>query len=307
VFDHPGTPAPRPVSRLSARPRGLPHAAFLELGRMLAATMSGELDRVVDRRSLATRLRSIGTWTKRRAVGMRDALTRVSGNTWIGVALLTGGTAVAIVEDFASDVWVDRPLLAALAGGVLLLGWTVVLVNQYLADRERRRWLTVAVAALEDLGRVARATWFQLVVNLHLTTIFEPQVAVLRVQMMSAQGRASLAASVAGVAQTPKGRREIFNELYKIAEGTREVLSRWTPIMITQPPEAGHLSDFADLYRRVVQLLRFLVREVESGWPLAIPEQEVADKLVTIIEMAARQDHDLFEGAEEIAALWEAD
>ena len=244
---------------------------------------------------------------KQVAIRTRRTLARVSGKTWLGLVALTIGTGVAVVEDFASDVWVDRPMLAALAGGVLVLGWTVVLVNQYLAARERRRWLTVAAAALEDLGRVARAAWLQLVINLHLTTICEPQVVVLRTQMMSAQGRAILAAAVDGVAQTPEGRRSVFNQLHKIAEGTRQVLALWTPVMITQPEEAETLSRFADLHRRVVQLLRFLAREVESSWPLAISAEEVADKLVRIIEMAAEQDHDLFEHADQIAALRDAE
>ena len=218
----------RPIRRSVHAVRGQRNAPR-ERRRMLADTVSGELDRAVGRAPVVPRLaKSIGSSTKKLAVRMRGALERVSRNTWLGLALLAAGTGVAIAEDFASDVWMDRPMLAALAGGALLLGWTVVLVNQYLADRERRRWLTVAAAALEDLARVARAAWLQLVVNLHLTYIVERQVAVLRSQMMSTEGRAQLAAAVEELAQRAEGRREIFKELHKIAEAAREVLALWT-------------------------------------------------------------------------------
>jgi hypothetical protein len=93
----------------------------------------------------------------------------------------------------------------------------------------------------------------------------------------------------------------MFRELHKIAEAAREVLALWMPIMITQPDEATHLSEFARLHRRIVQLLRFLARE--SNWPIAISESEVTEKLVMIIEMAAEQDHDLFQVAEQLSSL----
>jgi hypothetical protein len=220
--------------------------------------------------------------------------------------VLTVGTGVAVAEDFASDVWVDRPMLAAFVSGILLLGWTVVLVNQYLAEREHRRWLTVAAAALEDLGRVARAAWLQLVINLHLVAAINPQVIATRTQIMTAEGQSQLAQAVSRFVRTPDNRQAMFDQLHDIAEAAREVLVMWTPIMITQPGEAKHLSDFADFYRRVVQLLGFLSREVKSNWPLAISEQEVAEKLAKIIDMAMQQDHDLFEAADHMAALRDA-
>ena len=271
---------------------------------ILADALAKELDRANSRgNALTRRIGALGTRIQEFATKMRQALGRVSRNTWLGTALLTAGTAVAIVEDFASDVWADRPMLAALAGGVLVLGWTVVLVNQYLAARERRRWLTVAASALEDLGRVARAAWMQLVINLRLMIVVEPQVAVLRAEMMSAEGRLQLRAAARRIAGGVEGRAQIFDQLHQIAETSRAVLALWTPIMITQPDEATHLGDFADFHRRVVQLLGFLSREVKSSWPLAISQQEVADKLVKIIEMAAQQDHDLFEAAEGMVPL----
>ena len=96
---------------------------------------------------------------------------------------------MAIAEDFTSDVWLDRPMLATLSGGVLVLGWTVVFVNQYLAAREHRRWVIVAASAMEDLGRVAQTAWMQPMMDLRLTTTSESQVRLLQGAMMSPQDR----------------------------------------------------------------------------------------------------------------------
>ena len=71
--------------------------------------------------------------------------------------------------------------------------------------------------------------------------------------------------------------------------------------MITQPGEAQHLGDFAELYRLLVELLRLLANEGTAA--VTIPEQLVAAKLVRIVQMAARQDRDLSAAVEQISPL----
>ena len=204
-----------PVTRDPARRRAEPRpctlgsgakAAVLASSRALVASfrnrarrpilpdaLATKLDREEDRADgLARRLTAVRSGMHKHAAKQRRELSHVSKKTWIGMALLAAGTAAAIVEDFASDVWADRPMVATLSGGVLVLGWTVVLVNQYLAARERRRWLMVAAAALEDLGQAARGAWRQLVFNLPLIPFTEfqgrdPSLALWRRRLMNAQ------------------------------------------------------------------------------------------------------------------------
>ena len=107
---------------------------------------------------------------------------------------------------------------------------------------------------------------------------------------------------MATVTERAGGTDEIRAQLHQIAETSGAVLALWTPIMLTQPDAATHLGDFADLHRRAVRLLAFLKKEVDSGSPLGIAQrEEVVEKLVTIIQMASRQDHDLFAAASDMA------
>lgn len=194
-------------------------------------------------------------------------------------------------------------MLATLVGGVLVLGWTITLVNRYLARREQKRWLLTAAAAFADLGRVARATWVQLsVTGLKLTTITDQQsVPALRDKMLSAERQANLLTETTRLARDPGGRAKIFRELHKVVATTRETLALWTPIMVTQPDDSELLSRFADLLRREVKLLGILSVEVTAGVVPNESPEDIGQRLASVIALAEAYDRDLFRIADDLA------
>lgn len=248
---------------------------------------------------LTTRAKTVQVWSKLEARIPILTYVRKMNRWW--TVVLTLGTGAAVVLDFASRLWVNHSMLTGLISGALVLGWTVLLVNGYVSAREQRRWLVVAVTALEDLGRVTRATWVELTVNLKLTIVLEPRSAPdLRDLMLSSDGRSGLRQATGKLATSPAGRDLAFEQLHRIAEKTREILALWTPIMVTQPGSAKLLADFADLHRRIVRLLGILHVERASGVPASEPD--VADRLASIILAAGEQDLALFEAAEALAS-----
>lgn len=64
---------------------------------------------------------------------------------------------VAAVTDsplnWTSDYWVDHPMVAALASGLVLFGVAYVLVDRIVQNREAKRWRQVALLAFLDLGQ----------------------------------------------------------------------------------------------------------------------------------------------------------
>src|SRR4051794_39666171 len=88
-----------------------------------------------------------------------DFLKQISSarRAWVGALL--GALAVSITVDALTDAWDSVPFLTNLISRVLLLGLTVLLVDEYLSFVADRRWSPVAAFALEDLGRISRAVW----------------------------------------------------------------------------------------------------------------------------------------------------
>lgn len=83
----------------------------------------------------------------------------------IGVAL----TAAAAISDFLTgSFWERHAMLASLVANALVVVVTVVVVNEVLERRERRRWNLLAQSVLFALLQSARATWTGLLELLQL-------------------------------------------------------------------------------------------------------------------------------------------
>ncbi len=215
-----------------------------------------------------------------------------------GLALATGAV---LVLDFTTDVWSDRPMLTALLSGAFLIAFTAVLVNAYLSFAAMQRWLPVAAAALEDLGRVSRAVWIQLIRDLHLANI-QGRTRDITAWLMDAGGRQALDTGVKRVAENSEERKKLFEELNKLARSTKDLIAQWGPIMLPQPDAVRYLARFAEMHRRMAGLLAALQVEQASG-ELEITTDELAEELLWIVEEALRQDGALFERAVEFAPI----
>lgn len=192
------------------------------------------------------------------------------------------------VADACSTFGDDLPVLTNVIVGVLLLGLTITLVEEYLAFRARERWSAVAAFALEDLMRVTRAVWVK---NGHL---IQPPLETLgveqfRVQVASAEGREQQRAALLELLSTPAGRQRAYDELHETAGRTREVIIAWAPTMVSQERLAPALASLADVHRQMVRVLQFLHRE-RAGGELPIAPEDLATLLLEIQSRASDLD-----------------
>ena len=74
------------------------------------------------------------------------------------------GVVVAAASDFLiGSFWGSHAMLTSLIASLLVLAVTVVVLNEVLDRRDRRRWSVLAQHVLFQLVQCARATWMGLV------------------------------------------------------------------------------------------------------------------------------------------------
>jgi hypothetical protein len=162
-----------------------------------------------------------------------ESTRRLATVAAIGVAVI----ALAAASDFVvRSFWSRHAMLTSLIASLLVLAVTVVVLNEALERRERRRWSVLAQYVLFQLVQCARGTWMDLV---ELVTECEIDTA-------SADGlvtAASLALDTEGFSAATRAllaepqRREQLQELtVALAAHSREVISRWASVMVGSGP-----------------------------------------------------------------------
>ena len=208
---------------------------------------------------------------------------------WIIVLLLAIGGSVA--ADLASDWWDAAPFATNVVSSVLLLGLTVMLVDEFLSFRAAQAWDPVAAFALEDLGRVSRAVWVRLASFLRP----EPEaigVDEYRAWVASARGRSEQRTRMIEIAEDAGRLNDLYEVLHETADGTRELLVRWAPTLVPRAPLAGYLSEFSRLHRRIVEVLGVL--HVGQHKPLPITPAELTEDVLAIATLAEALDRRFF-------------
>src|ERR1700690_1906918 len=68
--------------------------------------------------------------------------------------------ALAAASDFVfGSFWTSHAMLTSLIASLIVLAVTVVVLNEWLERRDRRRWSVLAQYVLFQLVQAARATW----------------------------------------------------------------------------------------------------------------------------------------------------
>ena len=160
------------------------------------------------------------------------------------------GTAVIVLAG-ASDLvlgsfWSGHAMLTSLIASLIVLAVTVVVLNEWLERRDRRRWSVLAQYVLFQLVQAARATWTTLA-ELILERDIEPGDPV--------QLRAAAAALDAGAVSVAtralladRRRRALLQEvLIALAAHSRGVIVGWASVMVGSGP-------YTDVFDRHVEL-----------------------------------------------------
>ncbi len=84
----------------------------------------------------------------------------------LAIAATVGAAVIALAaasDLLLSSFWSSHAMLTSLIASLLVLAVTVVVLNEVLDRRDRRRWSVLAQYVLFQLVQAARATWMGLV------------------------------------------------------------------------------------------------------------------------------------------------
>jgi hypothetical protein len=156
--------------------------------------------------------------------------------------------AIAAASDFVfGSFWISHAMLTSLIASLLVLAVTVVVLNEVLERRDRRRWSVLAQYVLFQLVQCARASWMgftELVTRQEIETgATEGLLAGARLALdtpaLSTATRAMLADAE---------RRRVLQEMVVVlAAHCRGVIAEWASVMVGAGP-------YTEIFDRHVEL-----------------------------------------------------
>jgi hypothetical protein len=168
------------------------------------------------------------------------------------LAIAAGVGAVVIVLAGASDFvlgsfWSTHAMLSALIASLIVLGVTVVVLNEWLERRDRRRWRVLAQYVLFQLVQSARATWTTLVELIMEREIEPGDAKELRVAAAIALEGPGLSSATSALLADPRRRAVLQAAIVALAGHSRGVVLGWASVMVGSGP-------YTDVFDRHVEL-----------------------------------------------------
>jgi hypothetical protein len=247
-----------------------------------------------------------------------DADRRFALAAGAGVALiLASGLSDFVVGTF----WERHTLLASLVANLLVVAVTVVVVNEMLERRDRRRWNLLAQSVLFALLQSARATWTGLVEVLGLAEVQSGAVEPLRSAAGLARDAERVSHAARGLLEDAERRASLQRMCVALSEHASAVIARWAPVMVGAGPYAEMFDRHVELASRLEWLSSVLAHnEPVSGRSVrdrALTRSSVAtehavelgnddwlhDQLLAVIRLATDLDQESRESAYSLVPL----
>jgi len=200
---------------------------------------------------------------------------------WAGAAgllLLVG----AIASDFlVGSFWQRHSLLTSLLANVLVVAITVVVLNELLERRDRKRWNLLAQNALFVLTQSARATWTEMIELLGITEVHSGDVDSLRADADLASDTARISAAADRLLGQEDGRARLQRLSQALSGHYAEVIASWAPVLVGARPYAEILDRHVELAGR----LEWLSSVLSQNEPA--PDQSRRERSLTRSSIAA--------------------
>jgi len=164
-----------------------------------------------------------------------------------GVGVLV---AAAISDFVVGSFWSGHAMLTSLLASLIVLAVTVVVLNEWLDRRDRRRWSLLAQYVLFQLVQAARATWIGLLELIEERPI-ESGTAALTEAAQLALDTASLSAATRTMLADAERRRILQELMVAIAAHSRSVVAAWASVMVGSGP-------YTEIFDRHVELQGYL-------------------------------------------------
>ena len=168
----------------------------------------------------------------------------------LAIAATVGAAVIglAAASDFlVSSFWSSHAMLTSLIASLLVLAVTVVVLNEVLERRDRKRWSVLAQYVLFQLVQSARATWMELV-----ELVAEQEVETGSTEGLLTGARLALdtpafSTATRAMLEDPR-RRAVLQELVgALATHSRGVIANWASVMVGSGP-------YTEVFDRHVEL-----------------------------------------------------
>jgi hypothetical protein len=218
--------------------------------------------------------------------------------------------AAAAASDFVfGSFWVAHAMLTALIASLLVLAVTVVVLNEWLGRRDRRRWSVLAQYVLFQLVQSARATWMGLVELVDGRDIETGSSEGLLAGAGLALDTTAFSAATRTMLADAERRRVLQEMLVALAAHSRGVIASWAAVMVGAGPYAEVFDRHVELQGRVdwisdvlahnepneerTLVHRKLVRSSLAAEHIAILEPDwIHDQIVSTAQLAVRLDYE---------------
>jgi hypothetical protein len=236
----------------------------------------------------------------------------------VGLALMVA----AGVSDFVvGSFWLRHALLTSLVANVLVVAITLVVINEFVERRDRRRWNLLAQSVLLALTQSARATWTGLVEVLRLGEVHSGAVQHLLEGASVARDSERVSQAIRELLADEERRSVLQRVTVTLADHTSQVIARWASVMVNASPYATVLDRHVELAARLEWLSSVLTHkeppEGQSRREQALLRSSVAtehadewgsdewlhDQLLAVINLATELDYRSRELAYEIVPL----
>jgi hypothetical protein len=166
----------------------------------------------------------------------------------VGLTLILAAGA----SDFLlGSFWARHGLLTSLVSNLLVVGVTVVVINQVVEGRDRRRWSLLAQTVLFALIQSARATWTGMLEVLELTDVHSGSVKSLIEAKDIALDSARVGRATDELLRDEQRRAQLQAASIALGNHASDVIAKWAPVMVGARPYAQVLDRHAELAARL--------------------------------------------------------
>ncbi len=163
-----------------------------------------------------------------------------------------GLIAVAAVTDvIASSFWTGHALITSLVANLVVVGVTLIVINNVIERRDRRRWSLLAQSVLFSLVQSSRATWTGLLELLDVGDVQSGSERSLRESAELADDAERLTAAAEELLADEERRERLQRVAHGLSDHASRVIADWAPVMVGARAYASTLDRHVELAGRL--------------------------------------------------------
>jgi hypothetical protein len=195
---------------------------------------------------------------------------------------------VSAASDFLLGAfWEHHGLLTSLVANLVVVGVTVVVVNQVVEGRDRRRWNLLAQSVLFALIQSSRATWTGMLDVLELADVQSGSVESLIEGKDVALDSARVSRAADALLRDEERRARLQKLSVGLSSHASEVIAKWAPVMVSARPYAAVLDSHVELAGRLEWLSNVITHNEPPD------DQSLRDRRLTLSSIATEHAEQL--------------